>query len=301
MRDDITQPRSRQRLVVLNDPHAMRINVELAQEIGFQESIVFLQLEFLVSISDHEIDGKRWTRQTYEELHEHFPWWSIATIKRIVARLHERNLILIDHFNKVGYDRTQWYAIDAEGVSILHSVAIFQNEKWNNADWQMEQLNLQNGTTQNEPTIPETTKETTDKSKGTNVPSQKPKKLKVTDSEAEAKWEALLENNPNADVLADFAEFRASQNRNGEIKLATLWRQIGDAYSKAQASSEALRFGLEEAIRREKPSIRYALAVARNYQPGEAQERSRARPRNSIAVVGAIESDYDPEEYRFND
>lgn len=288
--------RSRQRVVVMNDPNAMRINKELAEEIGFQESVVFLQIEYLISISDHDIDGKRWTRQTLEELHEHFPWWSIATIKRIIARLQERNLLIIGHHNRVGYDRTQWYAIDPEGVDTLHSIAILQNEKSICQIDPMDELKMKNPSAQNGTTIPETTDKTTDKDKSTNVLTGKPKKLKVSDSEAERRWEALLSEDPNGDVLESFAAFRATQNQRGEIKLATLWRQIGDAYIRSGASKDALRYGLEEAIRREKPDIRYALAVARNHQPNSAGART-----SSIAVIGAKEEDYDLEGYRFHE
>lgn len=287
----------RSQVFVTNDPHAMRINKELAQEIGFQESVVFLQLEYLISISDHLIDGVRWTRQTLEGLRDnHFPWWSTATISRVLHRLEERSLIVVGKHNRVGYDRTQWFAIDTEGAQELDSIAILQYAKSISHPADIEADRMQDGTRQNETTIPKTTKKDLE-NKSTNVLSPKPKKLKVADSEAESRWEGLLENDPNADLLQDFAGFRASENNNGEIKLATLWRQIGDEYSRAKLSSEALRYGLSEALRREKPSIRYALAVARNHKPGG----SDPRPQRSIAIIGAKEEDYDLEGYRFHD
>lgn len=134
--------------------------------------------------------------------------------------------------------------------------------------------------------------------KSTDVLSVKPKKLKVDDSEAEARWLALLEDSANANLLRTFADFRALQNKNGEIKLATLWRQIGEEYSRSGLTEEALRYGLTEALRREKPSIRYVLAVARNHKPGDGGGSGRGR--QSIAVVGATEADYDLKEYDFN-
>ena len=115
----------RQRLFVLNDPHALRISGELAVEIGFNESIVLLQLEYLLSISDHEREGRVWTYQSLQELKDHyFPWWSVATIGRVIKRLEELELISIGHFNRAGYDRTQWFSLNPAGLKRLHSLRL---------------------------------------------------------------------------------------------------------------------------------------------------------------------------------
>lgn len=165
----------RPQILTLNDPMVMRINRELAIEIGLEESIVLLQLEYLIAISAHEHEGKLWTYQSLEGLREIFPWWSRATINRIIRRLKDQSLIEIGNFNKKAYDRTQWYALDINGISKLHSVAIFQNEKWTmahrNAISQnetsisqfdhMHDLKMRNACDQIETTIPKTTSKTT--------------------------------------------------------------------------------------------------------------------------------------------
>lgn len=169
--------RQRARLLVMNDPLAMRINADLAEEIGLNESIVLLQLEFLISISEHEHDGKLWTYQSLSDLKTYyFKWWSVPTISRIIKSLEQRGLIHVrNDLNKLGYDRTQWYALNAENINILHSVAIFQNEKCNTPQQdaifqneksifqsdRMEAIKMKNGSDQLETTIPETTTETT--------------------------------------------------------------------------------------------------------------------------------------------
>ncbi|MDP9473681.1 MAG: hypothetical protein M3Q71_23975 [Chloroflexota bacterium] len=64
-------------------------------EIVFNESLVLLQLEFLISISNHVIDGQVWTYQSYQDLKDRcFPWWSIATISRTMKSLEEKELIV---------------------------------------------------------------------------------------------------------------------------------------------------------------------------------------------------------------
>lgn len=128
--------RPRPRLLVLNDPHPMRISRELAEEIGYNESVVLLQLEYLISISTtQERDGDLWTYQSLDDLRSNFfPWWSTATIWRVLKSLEAKRLIKIGNYNRLGMDRTQWFALDEEGISGLTSVKldlpIFQNEKW---------------------------------------------------------------------------------------------------------------------------------------------------------------------------
>jgi hypothetical protein len=156
---------SRHRLLTFNDPHPMRIDRDLAAEIGLNESILLLQIEYLISISSNERDGRLWTYQTLDNLREtYFPWWSVTTLHRIVKSLTEKGLIVVGNFNKLGYDRTQWFALNEDGINSLHSVAIFHNEK---SEFQNEKsifqndkidpAKMKNGSYQNETTIPEST------------------------------------------------------------------------------------------------------------------------------------------------
>lgn len=162
--------RPRIRLLIPNDPHPMRIERDLAKEIGLNESIVLLQLEYLITISNNERDGRLWTYQSLQDLHEtYFPWWSPATISRIVKSLEQMQLIVIGNFNKLGYDRTQWYALNEDGIAkltsvLMHSDAIFQNAKWISQNETsilqndlIDHSKMQNGSSQNETTIPEST------------------------------------------------------------------------------------------------------------------------------------------------
>ncbi len=119
-------------------------------EIGFNESLVLLQLEFLISISDHVIDGQVWTYQSYQDLKDrYFPWWSIATISRTMKSLEEKGLIISGNFNRAGFDRTQWYALNEEGLRSLESIRLEDERQGGKPISQGEQP------------IPETTAETT--------------------------------------------------------------------------------------------------------------------------------------------
>lgn len=157
-------------LFVFNEPGSLRISPALAKEIGFNESIFFLQIEYLIGVSNtEEKDGRLWTYQSLQHLKDtFFPWWSTATISRIAKSLENKNLIHIGNYNKIGYDRTQWYALNEEGIRKLKSIilddAILQNEKSKRAKRKMDTDKMKNGSLQNETPIPETpTKTPTEK------------------------------------------------------------------------------------------------------------------------------------------
>ena len=146
----------RDRIFVLNDPHALRVSGELAKEIGLNESIVLLQIEFLISISDNERDGKFWTYQSVRDLKlNYFPWWSIATINRTIQNLVKAKLLTVDNFNDHKYDKTRWMCL-GEGVNGLKSITLYQN------DTRSAQIDTRSA--QIDTTIPETTPETTTES-----------------------------------------------------------------------------------------------------------------------------------------
>ncbi|MBP1913988.1 hypothetical protein [Lederbergia galactosidilytica] len=88
---------------------------ELATTIGLNESIVLERLYKHVEKEGTPLNGHVWMERTYEEWREDFPFWSIATIKRIFTSLKKQGLILIEQHGKHRYDRTNWYALAQEG------------------------------------------------------------------------------------------------------------------------------------------------------------------------------------------
>lgn len=202
-------PQPRQRLFVLNDPHALRISAALAVEIGLNESIVLLQLEYLLSISEHSHEGRVWTYQSLADLKaNHFPFWSRATIMRTVKSLRARQLIAIGNFNRAGYDKTSWYALETAGLATLASVrlvgmgsetGVFQNETPASALAQIEPglFHDEPSVVHFETTIPESTSETTPKKTG-------PRARTISDVWSYAAEAAAREAGPEAlaDLLA---------------------------------------------------------------------------------------------------
>ena len=112
------------RLFVLNEPSVLRISPTLATEIGLNESIMLLQIEFWISISDNVQEGKRWTYQSVREMKEKaFPFWSLDTINRTVHSLLRKGLLIEGNYNKQKYDKTRWFAL-GPGIAELNSVRL---------------------------------------------------------------------------------------------------------------------------------------------------------------------------------
>jgi hypothetical protein len=123
------------RLLIINNPLAPRLCPELAHEIGLNESLLLLQLEFWQATEGvKRDDGFYWVRKSLRDINRLFCFLSIATINRAVQSLETQKLIITANHNNVRQDMTRWLRLDPEGVGKLRSVAIagegvFQNEK----------------------------------------------------------------------------------------------------------------------------------------------------------------------------
>lgn len=97
---------------------ARLFNPTLAHEIGLPEAIFLEQLDYLCSYGGKkQADGKQWVYNSAIEWGEkHHPYWSVATIKRLIASLRKRGFLLAATFNKKGYDRTLWYRVNTDKV-----------------------------------------------------------------------------------------------------------------------------------------------------------------------------------------
>jgi hypothetical protein len=103
-----------------NNSAAPRLWPDLAKEIGLNESILLLQLEYWIRISTtDEREGRRWTYQSTRDIQAFFPFWSVATIQRAIQSLVKKKLIHVGNFNKYKYDKTRWFAINEDVVKRL--------------------------------------------------------------------------------------------------------------------------------------------------------------------------------------
>lgn len=124
---------AKRKIYVQNDPTTLRIIPALAKEIGFNESIMLLQLDFLISISNNGHIGiwnersrqNDWVYLSIRDLRAlYFPFWSQTTINRTLHKLLDMNLIIEDNFNSIKYDTTRWMALNFQGISKLKTVKV---------------------------------------------------------------------------------------------------------------------------------------------------------------------------------
>ncbi|AFV50664.1 replication initiation O-like [Pseudomonas phage AF] len=99
---------------LLFDFQPLVINPKLAERIGLNEAIVLQQLKYW--LTNDQVgrfhDGKRWVWNTLPEWQKQFPFWSEDTIKRALASLRSRGVLLVEQLNKAKHDRTNFYSID---------------------------------------------------------------------------------------------------------------------------------------------------------------------------------------------
>lgn len=98
--------------LLINEP-PLQVLPTLAARVGLNEAIFLQQLHYWLVRSQNEQGGRKWVYNTYEEWQrDNFPFWSIATLKRIVAGLEGSGLVLSGEYNHLPTDRTKWYTID---------------------------------------------------------------------------------------------------------------------------------------------------------------------------------------------
>jgi hypothetical protein len=146
-------------LFVLNDPAAPRLSPQLAKEIGLNESILLLQIEFWIRTSTAPVqENRRWTYQSVRHIQETFEFWSLMTINRGLQSLVKKGLLTVGNFNTLPGDSTRWFSLNEQGISKLNSVRVAEYGAYQNdtPSSQSDTTAYQNGTT-----LPENTTETT--------------------------------------------------------------------------------------------------------------------------------------------
>jgi hypothetical protein len=81
----------------------------LASAVGLNEAIVLQQLHFRTRVAE---DG--WWYASVAELRREFPFWSEATIKRVMVSVEREGLVKV---RQVGTDRTKRYRIDRDALA----------------------------------------------------------------------------------------------------------------------------------------------------------------------------------------
>lgn len=98
---------------LLINEQPLQVLPSLAQKIGLNEAIVLQQIHELLSDGEYKRDGYSWVRRTYEQWQEnHFPFWSVDTVKRTILSLEQKHLVIsTTELNELKMDKTKWYSI----------------------------------------------------------------------------------------------------------------------------------------------------------------------------------------------
>lgn len=90
----------------------LQILPSLAVRIGLPEAVVLQQIYYWLCSSHHEIEGRKWVYNTYENWQKQLPFWSVSTVKRMILSLENMGLLISANWNASKLDKTKWYSID---------------------------------------------------------------------------------------------------------------------------------------------------------------------------------------------
>lgn len=148
---------------ILFDERPLVVPPKLAEALGsLDEAVMLQQVHYWTQKSNHVYDGRHWVYNTQEAWLAQFPWIkSKTTLKRHFGHLVKLGLLIKGNYNKAGFDRTTWYAIDYDQVEKLasefegkqggHSMSQILAHDEPESDQSMSQ-NLADGRAQNWPT-----------------------------------------------------------------------------------------------------------------------------------------------------
>jgi len=102
-------------------PHPLLIPPDLAKEIGLHEAVILQQMHYWLEKSNHLINGCRWIYNTYRAWQKQFPFLSLSSIRKAIARLKGLNLLKTERFDKQRWNQTKWYSINYQRLEVLIS------------------------------------------------------------------------------------------------------------------------------------------------------------------------------------
>jgi hypothetical protein len=112
--------------------HAHFMNLALAVEYGTNESLFLTNLCFWIEKNKankvHFHNGRYWVYNTMEAWAELFPYFSKDQIRHLIDKLKRKKILLVGTFNRTRYDRTQWYSVNDEVLSLYTSGSIPEKE-----------------------------------------------------------------------------------------------------------------------------------------------------------------------------
>ena len=171
--------------LLISEPPLM-VLPSLAAELGTaDEAIVLQQLHYWLQRSNNVRDGHKWVYNSMNDWLKQFPWIkSRKRLTRYFDDLESRGLVVTGNYNKAAFDKTKWYRIDYDALSVLEK-RLGQNDPTSES-------NRPNGEGQNDPTntnrLPETTSENNNKHSASHSNAQSVSQLEKEFKEVWSKY-----------------------------------------------------------------------------------------------------------------
>jgi hypothetical protein len=98
------------------------LSVPLAVEYGTNESLFLSNICWWIEKNRandrHFHEGRYWTYNSVAGFTELFPYFTAHQIQYLIGKLRKDSILLVGNFNKIGYDRTNWYSVSEEVMNI---------------------------------------------------------------------------------------------------------------------------------------------------------------------------------------
>lgn len=119
-------------------------DVDIAKEYGILEAILLQNIWFWIEKNKannmHFYDGKYWTYNSIKAFAEIFPYATERQIRTALDKLIDNGILEKGNYNKVGFDKTLWYAITSKGYSILQKCQMDLTQKSNGTDTEVKPI-----------------------------------------------------------------------------------------------------------------------------------------------------------------
>lgn len=111
---------SSSRLLINENPLQVLPSLAVALK-NLNEAVMLQQVQYWLSRSNNEFEGRKWIYNTIEEWKNQFPWLSERAVRDRFNSLIDKGVIVTANFNKAKFDRTKWYSIDYDKLNSLLS------------------------------------------------------------------------------------------------------------------------------------------------------------------------------------
>ena len=216
-------------------------DTEAAARYGVEEAILLDHIRFWCeknrSNPDCQQQGRCWMYASAARLAEHFPFWSVPKIRRLLKSLVRQGALLEGRFGRFAFDRTLWYAVSESVLSM------FQNRH-------LQETNPEHSSDESARAIKDTQKDIQEDSQHTYTAcgggrafSPSSEKLGNAAPKAEPKPEQL-----SADTITSFERFWQAYPRKADKRAALLaWKALRPSESLVNTMLAALTTQCESA------------------------------------------------------